>query len=291
MMCGLVAISVACAANKKTGTHTTAPANALTKTERDAGWRMLFDGQTFKGWRGLGYDSVPSAHWRIVDGSIMKIASGSVAKIADGQPASGGDLMSIETFQDFELAWEFKLTEKANTGVKYNVSEEFSLKNASNHAALGWEFQLQDDSLGDDIKLPSHRTGALYEMIPSSSPKLLQTAGRWNSARLVFDGNKGEHWINGVKVVSFDITTPEFAALFAKSKYKNITGFAERRKGHIILQDHNDEVYFRNIRIHELHVLSPRSNTSRWVGLPCQMTTKQLLVVISSRPPRPLEPD
>ncbi|MEP6764466.1 MAG: DUF1080 domain-containing protein [Gemmatimonadaceae bacterium] len=227
--------------------------NQLTSAEKTAGWRMLFDGKTFAGWRGLGYDSVPSAHWRIKDGTIMKIASGNVPKIADGQPASGGDLMSIDTYENFELSWEFKLTPKANTGVKYNVSEEFSLKNAGNHAALGWEFQLQDDINGDDITSPTHLTGSLYEMIASNAPKITKSVGEWNSARLVFNGNKGEHWLNGRKVVEFDITTPEFAAQFAKSKYHNIKGFEERRKGHVILQDHNDEVYFRSIKIRELH--------------------------------------
>lgn len=226
--------------------------NQLSSAERAAGWRLLFDGKTFAGWRGLGYDSVPSAHWRIKDGAIMKIASGNVPKIADGQPASGGDLMSIETFQNFEMSWEFKLTPKSNTGVKYNVSEQFSLKNAGNHAALGWEFQLQDDVNGEDISIPSHLTASLYEMIPSNALQLTKAVGEWNSARLVFDGNKGEHWLNGRKVVEFDITTPEFAALFAKSKYRNIAGFSERRTGHVILQDHNDEVYFRSIKIREL---------------------------------------
>ena len=236
-----------------TATAARAQPNSLTSAERAAGWHLLFDGKSFAGWRGLGYDSVPSAHWRIKDGTIMKIASGNVPKIADGQPASGGDLMSVDTYQDFELTWEFKLTPKSNTGVKYNVSEEFSLKNAGNHAALGWEFQLQDDINGDDITNPSHLTGSLYEMIASNAQKITKAVGEWNSARLVFSGNKGEHWLNGKKVVEFDITTPEFAALFAKSKYKNIAGFSERRKGHVILQDHNDEVYFRSIKLRELH--------------------------------------
>ena len=230
-----------------------AQTNALTSAEQKAGWRLLFDGKSFAGWRGLGYDSVPSAHWRIKDGTIMKIASGNVPKIADGQPLVGGDLMSVDTYQNFELSWEFKLTPKANTGVKYNVSEEFSLKNASNHAALGWEFQLQDDINGDDITNPTHLTASLYEMIASNARSITKPIGEWNSARLVFNGNKGEHWLNGKKVVEFDITTPEFAALFAKSKYRNTKGFEERRKGHIILQDHNDEVYFRSIKIRELH--------------------------------------
>ncbi|MEP7347049.1 MAG: DUF1080 domain-containing protein, partial [Gemmatimonadaceae bacterium] len=106
--------------------------NALTKAERASGWRLLFDGKTLKGWRGLGYDSVPTAHWKVENGAIKKIASGNVTKMKDGQPANGGDLMTEETFADFELSWEWKATPGMNSGVKYNVSEEFSLKNASN---------------------------------------------------------------------------------------------------------------------------------------------------------------
>src|ERR1043165_2971488 len=113
--------------------------NTLTAAERAAGWRLLFDGKTLNGWRGLGYDSVPTAHWKVVDGSIMKIPTGKVARMPDGQPANGGDLMTIDTFRDFEFAFQWKAVPGMNSGVKYNVSEELSLKNASNHVALGFE--------------------------------------------------------------------------------------------------------------------------------------------------------
>jgi hypothetical protein len=103
----------------------TAPSalNQLTAAERAAGWRLLFDGTTLTGWRGLGYDTVPSAHWAVVDGTIKKIASGNVPKLPDGQPLVGGDLMTVDVFGDFELSWEWRVTPGANSGVKYNVSE------------------------------------------------------------------------------------------------------------------------------------------------------------------------
>ncbi|MDQ6612177.1 MAG: DUF1080 domain-containing protein [Gemmatimonadota bacterium] len=225
--------------------------NTLAHAERSAGWRLLFDGKTFAGWRGVGLDSVPTAHWHIKDGAIMKVALADVPNAVNGKTATGGDLMSIDTFENFELTWEFKLTPKANTGVKYNVSEELSTRNPGSHSALGWEFQLQDDVNGDDITIPSHLTGSLYDMLAANARHLIKPVGTWNSARLVFNGNKGEHWLNGHKVIEFDIATPEFSRLFAKSKYKNIAGFAVRRRGHVVLQDHNDEVYFRNIKLCE----------------------------------------
>src|SRR5438876_12254360 len=135
--------------------------NDLTAAERSAGWRLLFDGRTLRGWRGLGYDTVPTAHWVVVDGAIKKIASGNVPKLPDGQPAQGGDLMTLDTFGDFELSWEWKVTPGANSGVKYNVSEELSMAQAPNHAALGFEYQILDDDRHPDGALPSHRAGAL----------------------------------------------------------------------------------------------------------------------------------
>jgi len=226
-------------------------ANQLTAAERAAGWKLLFDGTTLKGWRGLGYDSIPTAHWKVENGAIKKIPSGDVPKMADGQPAQGGDLMSIEAFGDFELAWEWKVAPGANSGIKYNVSEQFSLANASNHAALGFEYQILDDSLAEDNKIATHRAGALYDLIAPNEAKA-RPAGQWNESRLIFRGPHGEHWLNGAKIVDFDLATQRMDSLLALSKYKSIKWFADRRVGHIILQDHGDAVYYRSIKIRVL---------------------------------------
>ena len=231
------------------GVRTSASAaNQLTAAERAAGWKLLFDGTTLKGWRGLGYDSIPTAHWKVENGAIKKIPSGDVPKIADGQPAQGGDLISIEAFCDFELACEWNVAPGANSGIKYNVSEQFSLANASNHAALGFEYQILDDSLAEDNKPATHRAGALYDLIAPNEAKA-RPVGEWNESRLIFRGPHGEHWLNGGKIVDFDLATQRMDSLLALSKYKSIKGFAERRVGHIILQDHGDAVYYRSIKI------------------------------------------
>lgn len=226
--------------------------NRLTPAEQRAGWRLLFDGKTFDGWRGLGYDTVPTAHWKIENGTIRKLADGQVPRLPDGQPAAGGDLMTRDTFRDFELAWEWKISRAGNSGVKYNVSEEISMANAPNHAALGFEYQMLDDSLHEDNKVPSHRAGALYDLIPPNGNKVLKPVGEWNSSTIVFRGNHGEHWLNGQKIVEFELGTPVMDSLLAKSKYRDIKGFADKRAGHIVLQDHVDEVFFRNIKIRRL---------------------------------------
>jgi hypothetical protein len=216
------------------------------------GWQPLFDGKSFNGWRGLGYDTVPTSHWTIENGTIRKIPDAQVPRQADGQPAVGGDLMTRDTFRDFELAWEWKISRAGNSGVKYNVSEEISMANAPNHAALGFEYQMLDDDLHEDNKVPSHRAGALYDLIPPNATKRLNPVGEWNSSRIVLRGNHGEHWLNGTKVVEYDLGTPLMDSLLAKSKYRSIPNFAQRRAGHIVLQDHVDEVFFRNIRIRSL---------------------------------------
>ena len=226
--------------------------NELTVAERTAGWRLLFDGASLQGWRGLGYDSVPTAHWRVIDGAIAKVPTAKVRRQADGQPVAGGDLMTIDAFRDFELAFEWRVTPGANSGVKYNVSEQLSLEHAGNHAALGFEYQVLDDVLHPDNKIVSHRAGALYDIIAPSAAKRLHAVGEWNSARIVLRGNHGEHWLNGMKVLEFDLGSSRLGSLLDQSKYKPIPGFAERRNGHIVLQDHGDEVYFRSIKIREL---------------------------------------
>lgn len=230
-----------------------APANVLTAAEKADGWILLFDGRTFAGWRGLGYDAVPSEHWVVEDGAIRKKATKDVPLQADGQPAKGGDLMTEEAFTDFELAFEWRISPGGNSGVKYNVSEEMSVGRTANHAALGFEYQVLDDLLHADAKNGPHRTaGALYDLVPPGPGKVLRPIGEWNSARIVFRGGHGEHWLNGAKILEYELGSPDFKARLAGSKYAPIAGFADRRPGHIVLQDHTDAAWFRNIRIKKL---------------------------------------
>jgi hypothetical protein len=233
--------------------------NTLTPVERTAGWHLLFDGKTLRGWRGVGYDTVPSTHWVVVDGAIRKIPSGEVPRVADGRPLVGGDLMTVDSFADFELDFEWKVTPGANSGVKYNVSETMSLaqggagtQGGPSHSALGFEYQVLDDDRHEDAKLANHRAAALYDLIAPSDKKQLRPVGEWNRSRIMFRGNHGEHWLNGAKLVEFDLGTARMDSLLAASKYKTIPGFGQKRRGHIVLQDHGDEVYFRSIKVRPL---------------------------------------
>ena len=229
------------------------PGSCQKPQEGAEAWTTLFDGETFSGWRGLGFHAVPDGHWIIEDGSIRKVASGTVPTAADGQPLVGGDLMTVETFRDFELVFEWKVSVGANSGIKYNVSEEMSTAATPIHAALGFEYQILDDDLHPDAQNGPNRTaGALYDLIPPEPNKVLRPVGSFNEGRIVFQGGHGEHWLNGVKVLEFDLGSPAFDSAFAVSKYLPIEEFAEKRAGHIVLQDHGDDVWFRNIKIREL---------------------------------------
>jgi hypothetical protein len=221
-------------------------------TEPAQEWTVLFDGESFAGWRGLGRDSVPSGHWIIEEGAIRKVASRGVPTAPDGQPLEGGDLMTVGTYRDFELTFEWKVAPGANSGIKYNVSEAMSTAAPPVHAALGFEYQILDDDLHPDARNGPNRTaGALYDLVPPDPDKILRPVGTFNEGRIVFRDGHGEHWLNGIRVLEYDLGTPAFDSLLGLSKYAPVAGFADRRTGHIVLQDHQDDVWFRNIRIRE----------------------------------------
>ncbi len=213
----------------------------------------LFDGESFSGWRGVGRDSIPAAHWVIEDGTIRNLASGDVLKAADGQPLEGGDIMTLDTFENFELVFEWKVAPGANSGIKYNVSEAMSTASPPHNAALGFEYQILDDDLHPDAQAGPNRTaGALYDLVEPGANKRLKPVGEFNEGRIVFHGGHGEHWLNGVKILEFDLASEDFKTRYRKSKYEPIPGFADKRKGHIVLQDHGDNVWFRNITLSPL---------------------------------------
>jgi hypothetical protein len=227
--------------------------NRLTEQEKAEGWILLFDGETLQGWQGLGRENIPASHWIIEDGAIKKVADKDVPLQEDGQPLGGCDLMTIQTFENFELALEWKISPGGNSGIKYNVSEEMSTAHPPDNAALGFEYQILDDERHLDALLGKDRTAAaLYDLIGPEN-KELKPVGEFNSARIVFRGNHGEHWLNGVKVLEYDLNTPEMDKRIEESKYRDIPDFAQKRNGHIVLQDHADAVWFRNIKIRILN--------------------------------------
>ncbi|NOR16017.1 MAG: DUF1080 domain-containing protein [Candidatus Aminicenantes bacterium] len=226
--------------------------NTLSDSEKTQGWILLFDGKSFAGWRGLGREIIPKGHWKIENGAIKKIPSAEVPLQDDGQPLQGGDLLSVDTFMDFELSFEWKISAGGNSGIKYNVSEGMSTANPPRHAALGFEYQiLDDDRHADALVSVTHQAGALYDLL-AAEKTILKPVGEYNTARIIFQNLHGEHWLNGRKILEFDLDSEDMQQRLQKSKYRNYESFGDKRKGHIVLQDHTDAAWFRNLKLRKL---------------------------------------
>ena len=219
--------------------------NSLTEREKKDGWKLLWDGKTNAGWRGAKLKGVPEKGWTIKDGVLI------VAETGGGEAAAGGDIVTTDQFENFELIVEFNLTKGANSGIKYFVDTEL---NKGEGSSIGCEFQLLDDAVHPDAKLgvKGNRTLAgLYDMIPPVGVRS-NGIGEWNRARIVVQGKHVEHWLNGFKTVEYERATQMWRALVDHSKYTVWPAFGERLKGHILLQDHGNTVMFRTIKIREL---------------------------------------
>lgn len=239
-----------CTCNKEKNNNTNEP-NTLTKAEIADGWELLFDGKSFDGWRGIGIKGIPEGHWKIENNAIKKISRGNVPTQADGQPAKGGDLITDQTFENYEFKFDWKISKAGNSGVKYNVIEEVSIGWGST-GALGYEYQVIDDVNHPDNLNPTHLAASLYDMIQSKGG-VAKPVGEFNTSRIVFNNKHGEHWLNGVKVVEYDIDSPEFNALYQKSKYAKHENFTNHKIARIVLQDHGDNCWYQNLKIKKLN--------------------------------------
>ncbi|TAF76668.1 MAG: DUF1080 domain-containing protein [Bacteroidetes bacterium] len=222
--------------------------NKLSKIEKKEGWKLLFDGKTSKGWKLMFKNEFPSEVWKVQNGELV------VTKGDGGESTKGGDIVTIKKYNNFELTLEAKLTEGANSGVKYFV-DPMQPKLDAGTSVKGLEFQLLDDDKHPDAKKgkDGNRTiGSLYDLIPADSTKKPAQIGSWNKVRIVSLDNKIEHWLNGQKVVEYIRKSDKFKELIAQSKYKDIPNFGMCEEGYILLQDHGDEVHFKNIKIREL---------------------------------------
>jgi hypothetical protein len=209
--------------------------NELSAEEKTAGWKLLFNGKDLTGWRTYNKQSAPGAGWKVEEGVLTKPAK-----------APGGNIITTEAFSDYELSWEWKIAEKGNNGLKYLVTEKRT-------GTPGPEYQMLDDKGHPDSKVgPKRQTAALYDIIPPADDKKLNPPGEWNVSKISIKGNHVEHWLNGAKVLSYELGSPELKAAIAASKFKAAEGFSEKISGHIMLTDHTDEVSYRNIKIRPL---------------------------------------
>ncbi|MFK7936474.1 MAG: DUF1080 domain-containing protein [Saprospiraceae bacterium] len=227
--------------------------NQLSEREKAAGWKLLWDGKTTAGWRGAKLMEFPAAGWSIDNGELV------VADAGGAESENGGDIVTIKKYKDFELEVDFKFTEGANSGIKYFVDTEL---NKGKGSSIGCEFQILDDRVHPDAKQgkDGNRTlASLYDLITANAQNFNPDLGKkrvnkyeWNRARIVVKGVDVEHYLNGILVVKYNRSGTPWKEQVAASKYKDWPNFGEAKQGNILLQDHGDQVFYKNIKIKEL---------------------------------------
>jgi hypothetical protein len=214
------------------GTTVTAQIPSLTAKETAEGWKLLFDGKSLAGWRS--YKSVtPPSGWRAINGELVR----------DGD---GGDLMTVDQYGNFDMRFEWKITENGNSGIIYRIAttEEFPWQ-------TGPEYQILHNAGHRDGKNPITSAASNYAVNPPTRD-LTKPVGEWNEGRLVARGNVVEHWLNGQQVVKYEIGSADWLARVAASKFAKLKDYGRIKRGYIALQDHGNLVYYRNIKIREL---------------------------------------
>ncbi len=214
-------------------------ANRLTDAEKRAGWTLLFDGKSLDGWRGYKRPDASGTRWQVEDGLLTLTQN-------DGKDTRGAlDLISAATFDRFELTFEWRISEGGNSGVKYFVLEDMD-------SAIGHEYQIIDDERHADAKIGVERqTAAFYDVLPAANRKL-NPAGQFNQSRIVSDGRFVEHWLNGTQVLRYELDSAALRPAIVDSKFKDVARFGKLQDGHILVQDHGDRVWYRNIKVRRL---------------------------------------
>jgi len=202
-------------------------ANVLSEKEKADGWKLLFDGKTTKGWRGVKKDKAPDG-WQAVNGALVRVAG-------------GGDIITTDQFENFELSFEWKVAEGANSGIFYRVNED--------HGAIqSPEYQILHNQKHPDGSNPKTSAASNYAL-NAPTKDMTKPVGEWNQGKIVANGNHIEHWLNGEKVVTYELGSDEWTELVKNSKFKDMAHYGKSSKGHFAIQDHGDRVEYRKLKI------------------------------------------
>ena len=208
------------------------PINTLTDAEREAGWELLFDGHSTDGWRGYMMDAMPDG-WQVLDGELTLVGR-------------GRDIITVEQFQNFELALEWKIERGGNSGIFFHAVE------GPQQVYMGApEMQILDDANHADGRSALTSVGSNYALHPAPRG-LARPVGEWNSVRILVDGAHVEHWLNGVRAVEYELGSADWKERVAASKFNEWPEYGQASTGHIGLQEHGDWVAFRNIKVRRL---------------------------------------
>jgi hypothetical protein len=203
--------------------------NTLTAAEKAEGWKLLFDGKSLNGWRAF-KDTAPPAGWKAINGELVR-------------ESTGGDLMTRDQFGDFELRLEWKVVRNGNSGIMFRVTDQ-----GAQTYETGPEFQILDNAGHKDGKNPMTSTGSNYAM-HAPIRDVTRPVGEWNDVRLIVRGAHVEHWMNGVKLLEYELWSEDWDKRMKASKFAKMPGYGRARRGHLVLQDHGDLVWYRNIKI------------------------------------------
>jgi hypothetical protein len=213
-----------------------APQNTLTPAERRAGWRLLFDGKTTAGWRGY-RETGMRPDWTVTDGALTLLGGG----------VKHMGIVTVEQFENFELLIDWRIAGGGNSGIMYRVSET-----APEPHLTGPEVQLLDNARHPEVRRnPARAAGACYDLY-APARDVTRPPGEWNTLRLLVNGSRVEHWLNGTKIVEYEIGSPDWQQRLARSKWRREKGFSRKAKGHLCLQEHNSRAQFRNIKIRSI---------------------------------------
>jgi len=218
--------------------------NTLSEAQKSEGWQLLFDGQTTNGWHKYGNQPVGSA-WKVAEGALYLDTSSK----QDGKIVGGGDIVTDQEFENFHLKLEWKIAKNGNSGIMFYVNEDTTKYNRPYHT--GPEMQVLDNEGHPDNKYPTHRAGDLYDLI-SCSKETVKPAGEWNQVEIRSLNGKLDFFLNGENVISTTMWDDKWKQMIAKSKFKEWPDFGTYKKGRICLQDHDNQVWYRNIMIRSL---------------------------------------